>query len=190
MANKQTIGILVGSLRKESFSRKIALVIAQFFTPDFDVKIIEIGELAMFNQDLDDEGKTPENWRAFRKQIAALNGALFVTPEYNRSFPAVIKNAIDIASWPYGQNLWTGKAGAIITVSLGTLGGFAANQQLIQPLGFLGINLMRQPEMFIANVASILNEKGELIDDHKRESLQKFTQSFAEWIVRFNNRQN
>ncbi|GHV03768.1 ACP phosphodiesterase [Campylobacterota bacterium] len=188
MAGKQTIGILLGSLRRESFCRKIANEIARLFASDFDVKIIEIGELAMFNQDFDDDSKTPENWTAFRKQIAALNGVLFVTPEYNRSFPAVIKNAIDIASRPYGQNHWAGKAGAIISISLGTLGGFGANLHLAQPLGFLGVNLLRQPEMYIANIASILNENGELIDDHKRESLQRFVQAFTEWIAQSNHR--
>jgi chromate reductase len=188
MAHKYKIGIFVGSLRKESFSRKIANIISKLFEGDFDAKIIEIGSLEMFDQDYDDEGKTPQSWIVFREQIAAIDAVLFITPEYNRSYPAVIKNAIDIASRPIGKNVWAGKAGAVISVSLSPFGGFGANQHLLQPLGFLGINLMRQPEQYIANIDLVLDKNGNLADEHKKKSLEHFAQAFEEWINIFGKR--
>ncbi|MDR0886112.1 MAG: NAD(P)H-dependent oxidoreductase [Clostridiales Family XIII bacterium] len=184
MAQKK-IGIVVGSLRKESYSRKIAYYLLKLLSGNYDVNVLEIGDLGLFNQDYDDEGTTPESWIVFRKNVAEQDAILFVTPEYNRSFPGVIKNAIDIASRPAGENVWTGKPGAIVSVSPSRLGGFGSNHHLSQPVSFLGIYLMPQPEEYIADVATILDENGEITSDYIKGSLKKFADAFTDWIDRF-----
>jgi len=176
------IGVLVGSLRKGSFSRKIAKVLMALTPADFIAEEIEIGQLAMYNQDFDDEGTPPKEWIAFREIVKKYDAILFVTPEYNRSVPAVLKNALDVGSRPYGQSVWSGKPGAVVSVSPGALSAFGANHHLRQSLVFLNIPAMQQPEAYIGNVANLFDESGALANEGTREFLQKFIEAFAVWI--------
>jgi chromate reductase len=144
-------------------------------------EIAEIGNLPFYNQDLDGEN-APAEWVAFRDRIKAADAVLFVTPEYNRSVPGVLKNAIDVASRPYGQNAFEGTPGAVISVSPGTVGGFGANHHLRQSLVFLNVSTMQQPEAYLGGAGGFFDADGNLSNDSTREFLAKFVQSFAEWI--------
>lgn len=166
------IGIVVGSLRKGSYTRAIAKELAALFPEGVEAKFLEIGHLPLFNQDFDDENKTPESYTAFRKEVESMDGFVFATPEYNRSIPAVIKNALDVASRPYGQNKWAGKPGAVISVSIGGIGGFGANHHLRQSLAFLDVQPVQQPEAYIGNVQSLLDDQGKLTNEGTREFLK------------------
>ncbi|MDR2536286.1 MAG: NAD(P)H-dependent oxidoreductase [Treponema sp.] len=178
------LGVFVGSLRKESFSRKIAHIVTGMLLKDFHFKIIDIGGLALYNQDYDDQGNVPPAWVDFRQELGSLRGFLFVTPEYNRSMPPVLKNALDIGSRPFGQNLWSGKPGAIISVSPGQIGGFGANHHLRQVMSFLNILLLNQPEAYISKVDALLNEKGELVNQGTKDFLQSYAGAFTQWVYR------
>lgn len=179
------IGVFVGSLRRESFSGKIAGIVAGMLPEDLQVKTVDIGGLVLYNQDYDDQGAPPQEWTAFRRELASLDGFLFVTPEYNRSMTPVLKNALDIGSRPFGQNLWNGKPGALISISPGQLGGFGANHHLRQTMSFLNILLLSQPEAYIGNVASLLNDRGEPANQSTKNFLQEYAGAFARWARRF-----
>jgi chromate reductase len=176
------VAVLVGSLRKGSFSRKVALALGELAPPTLRCEIVELRELAMYDQDLDNEPPAP--WVAFRERIRRADAVLFVTPEYNRSVPAVLKNAIDVGSRPYGKSAWQGKPGAIISVSPGPLAAFGANHHLRQSLVFLDVPAMQQPEAYIGGAAKMFDDAGKLVDDRTRESLTKFGAAFASWIDR------
>jgi len=176
------IGVIVGSLRKESFSRKIAKILMELAPSDFAMEEVEIGHLAMYNQDFDDEGNPPAAWIAFREHMKKFDAVLFVTPEYNRSVPAVIKNAIDVGSRPYGQSIWDGKPGAVVSVSPGGLSAFGANHHLRQSLVFLNVPTLQQPEAYIGNAANLFDDKGVFVNERTREFLQKFMNAFTAWI--------
>jgi len=180
---KKTIGILPGSLRRDSFSKKIASHLSGLLADQFNVKFLEIGNLTMYNEDLDTEGATPQAWLDFRQEVKALDGVLFVTPEYNRSIPPVLKNALDIASRPYGKNAWNDKPGAIVSVSPGQLGGFGANHHLRQTTAFLNIYMMGQPEAYIGNAAAI-TDSTRVTDENTKKFLQTFADAFTEWVNR------
>ncbi|EGO64635.1 NADPH-dependent FMN reductase, partial [Acetonema longum] len=145
MANVK-IAVIVGSLRKDSFSRKVAKALMSLAPAGLTLEEVDIGQLAMFNQDFDDEGITPAPWTTFRETMKQYTGVLFVTPEYNRSVPPVLKNALDVGSRPYGQSIWNGKPGAVVSVSPGGLSAFGANHHLRQSLVFLNVLTMQQPE--------------------------------------------
>ncbi|MDR1004647.1 MAG: NAD(P)H-dependent oxidoreductase [Prevotellaceae bacterium] len=179
---KKTIGILVGSLRKDAYSKLAANHIAGLFNNQYEVIFIELGNLQMFNQDYDDEGTTPAEWTAFREQVKSLDAVLFVTPEYNRSMPAVLKNALDIASRPYGHNVWNGKPGAVIGVSPGHIGGALAVSAVRVPLAFLNVRLMMQPEVYLSNVHQLFDGQGKLTDESTVKFLDKFAAAFRIWI--------
>jgi chromate reductase len=181
---KLNIGILVGSLRRESFSRKIAQIVAGLLPEDLQAKFVDIGELSMYNQDNDLPETTPRAWSVFRQEVKALDGLLFVTPEYNRSVTPVLKNALDIASRPYGQNVWSGKPGALLGVSPGKLGAFGSYHHLRQTMAYLNIILLNQPEVYISNVTTLLDAKGE-INPQTKKFLQDFAAAFAQWVRRF-----
>lgn len=174
------IGILVGSLRRESFSRKIALTLMQLASKPLDLELIEIGDLPFFNQDL--EATPPESWISFRKKISALDGFLLITPEYNRSVPAVLKNALDVGSRPYGKSVWGGKPCAIISVSIGAIGGFGANHHLRQSLVFLNTPCLQQPEVYLGYVDKLFDEKGQLNNQDTKKFLSQFLQAFEQWV--------
>ena len=180
--NKFNVGIIAGSVRKESFSKKIAKAVSDLLPENCHSKMIDIGSLAMYNQDLDDEKRTPHEWLAFREEVKTKDAFLFVTPEYNRSLPPVLKNALDVASRPYGENVWSGKAGAVISVSIGKLTGFGANHHLRQALVFLNVPIMQQPELYIGEAASIMDDKGNITNPDSKKILENFAVSFAAWI--------
>jgi chromate reductase len=182
MSQPRTIAVLVGSLRKDSASRKIAKAIAALSPPGFHYDIVEIGQLPLFDQDL--EGEPPKAWVEFRDRIRPADAVLFVTPEYNRSVPGALKNAVDVASRPYGQSVFTGKPAAIVSTSVGPLGGFGANHHLRQSLSFLSMPILGQPETYIGNSLSLFDEAGALVNDATAEFLRGFATVFAQWIER------
>ena len=181
MAQKK-IAVFVGSLRKESFNRKMAKALIKVSPASLKLEIVEIGGLPLYNQDFDDS--PPSAYTQFRESLREFDAVLFVTPEYNRSIPAVLKNAIDVGSRPYGQSVWNGKPGAVVSVSVGAIGGFGANHHLRQSLVFLNVPTMPQPEAYIGNADKLFDEKGNLTNDSTREFITKFMQAFAAWIVR------
>jgi chromate reductase len=179
MAAKK-IGIFVGSLRKESFNRKTAKALIEMAPASLQMEIIEIGQLPMYNQDYDDN--PPKEWVEFRQRVKAFDGVLFVTPEYNRSVPAALKNAIDVASRPYGQNVWAKKPGAVISVSPGAAGGFGANHHLRQSLVFLDVPCLQQPEAYIGHAGDLFDADGKITNDKTKQFLQKIITAYADWV--------
>ncbi len=175
-----TVAVLVGSLRKESFSRKVALALADLAPADLSLKIVEIGDLTAFNQDL--EAAPPQVWTTFRDAVRGADAVLFVTPEYNRSVPGVLKNAIDVGSRPYGHSVWDGKPGAVVSVSPGAMGGFGANHHLRQSLVFLNVPTMAQPEAYVGGAAGLFDDAGKLTNDSTRGFLTSFMQAFDAWV--------
>ena len=182
MAETRKVAVLVGSLRKESFSRKTAHALGGVAPPNLALEIVEIGHLSSYNQDLDKD--PPADWKELRDKIRPMNAVLFVTPEYNRSVPGLLKNAIDIASRPYGSSAWSGKPGAVVSVSPGAIGGFGANHHLRQSLVFLNVPTMQQPEAYIGGADKLFDAGGTLINDSTREFLRKYMAAFAAWIER------
>ena len=176
------IGVLIGSLRKESFSKKLLKTLKEVAPGSIDLENVEIGNLPLYNQDYDDEGNPPSEYTEFRKNMKKYEGFLFITPEYNRTMPAVIKNALDVGSRPYGESIWDGKPGAVISVSPGALGGFGANHQIRQALVFLNVPAMQQPEAYIGNIADFMDESGNIKNESTLEYLKSIMESFAEWV--------
>jgi chromate reductase len=183
MTNKK-IAVIVGSPRKESFSRKMAKTIMSLAPESLEMEIIDITQLPFYNQDLEDAGNSPEAWIAFRQRIKACDGFLFVTPEYNRGLPAMLKNALDVGSRPFGKGVWAGKPGAVASISQGPLGGFGANHSLRQSLVFLNVPCMQQPEAYLGGVAAMFDAEGKMTADSTREFLTKFVTAFAGWVER------
>jgi len=178
MTQVRTVAVVVGSLRKDSVSRKLAKAFAAV-NPNLKFNIVEIGDLPHFDQDL--ESDPPAQWVRFRAEIAAADAVLFVTPEFNRSVPGALKNAIDVGSRPYGQSVWNGKPGAVISLSPGAIGGFGANHHLRQSLVFLNVPLLSQ-EAYIGNAFALFDETGELINEGTTDFLRSYGQQFAAWI--------
>ena len=179
MSNVYTIAVLVGSLRKESINRKVALALAELAPAHLKLNIVEIGDLPLYNEDID--VSPPAAYSTFRQQVASSDALLFVTPEYNRSVPAPLKNAIDVGSRPYGKSAWGGKPGAIISVSPGAIGGFGANHHLRQSLVFLDVPCMQQPEAYLGGAGSAFDEAGKLSESVK-PFLQSFINAYAKWV--------
>jgi chromate reductase len=175
------VGIFVGSLRKDAFTKKVAVCMSHMFNSNFAVEFVELDNLCMFNQDFDDEGRTPAEWVAFREKVSSLDAFLFVTPEYNRSIPAVLKNALDIASRPHGVNRWDGKPAAIAGVTPGSLGATMGVRSLRVPLEFLNVRLMMQPEVYLAHADQMFDAQGNL-NAHSAKFLQTFIDAFMAWI--------
>lgn len=174
------IAVLVGSLRRESLNLKMARELISVAPESMSAEMLTIGDLPLYNEDL--EASIPVQWKRFREQLHAFDGVLFVTPEYNRSIPGVLKNAIDVGSRPYDKNCWAGKAGAIVTVSPGSIGGFGANHHLRQSLVFVNIPVMPQPEAYIGGAAKLFDGHGRLANDSTREFLRKFMSAFSHWV--------
>ena len=175
------VAVIVGSLRKGAFSRSIALAVKELAAPSLNLNIVEIGDLPLYNPDLD-EGAVPAPWTRFRGEVAKADAVLFVTPEYNRSVPGGLKNAIDVGSRPYGKSVWQGKPAAIISVSPGMIGGFGANQHLRQPMVFLDMPVLQQPEMYLSKVNDMLDANGKLSNDSTKDFLKGFIAKFTVWI--------
>ncbi len=174
------IVVLVGSLRKDSLNRKTAATLAELAPASIRLEQVDIGPLPMYNQDLDDA--PPGVWIAFRERVKKADGVLFVTPEYNRSVPGVLKNAIDVGSRPYGKSAWSKKPGAIISASPGAIGGFGANHHLRQSLVFLDVPAMQQPEAYVGGAADLFDADGTLKNDKTRELFRKFMHAYAAWV--------
>jgi chromate reductase, NAD(P)H dehydrogenase (quinone) len=175
------VAVLVGSLRKGSFSRAMADNLATLATDKLKLRIVEIGELPLYNPDLD-EDTPPAAWAKFRSEVVSADAVLFVTPEYNRSIPGLLKNAIDVGSRPYGKSAWKGKPTAIVSVSPGNLGAFGANHHLRQPLVFLDMPVMQQPEAYISKVGDLLDKDGKIGSEDTKSFLAGFLAAFATWI--------
>ena len=174
------IVVIVGSLRAGSFNRLTARTLAAMAPESLALDIVEIGGLPMYNQDLDVD--PPESWLGFRERMRAADAVLFVTPEYNRSVPAVLKNAIDVGSRPYGASAWDGKPAGVVSVSPGGMGGFGANHHLRQSLVFLNMPVMQQPEAYFGHVGDFFDEAGELKNEATRKVMQRFIQAYAAWV--------
>lgn len=185
---ERKVAVLVGSLRQGSFNRMTARALAALAPAGLQLEIVEIGQLPLYNQDDDDKGAPQPQWVAFRNRIKAADAVLFVTPEYNRSVPGVLKNAIDVGSRPYGQSSWDKKPGAVISVSPGAIGGFGANQHLRQSCVFLNIPVMQQPEAYVGGAANLFDHDGALKDESTRKFLKNFIDAFAHWIEIFASR--
>lgn len=181
---QKRIAVFVGSLRKGSFNRKMANALIGMAPEKLKLEIVEIGAVPLYNQDLDDENMAHPAWKSFRELVRSFDGFLFVTPEYNRSVPAVLKNAIDVGSRPYGQSVWGGKPGAVISVSPGAIGGFGANHHLRQSMVFLDVPMMQQPEAYMGLAAQLFDAEGRLTDASARGFLAKFLDAFAAWVDR------
>jgi chromate reductase len=182
MPASRNVAVLIGSLRKESFSRKVAKTLLAMAGPPLKLEIVEIGQLPLFNQDF--EADPPQVVRDFKQKIESFDAVLFVTPEYNRGVPGVLKNAIDVGSRPYGKSAWSRKPAGVVSVSPGAIGAFGANHHLRQSLVFLDMPCMAQPEAYIGGAAKLFDDGGALVNDSTREFLAKYLQAFAQWIER------
>jgi chromate reductase len=178
------IAVFVGSLRKEAYSRKLAKALIALAPPPLAPEIVEIGGLPLYNPDLEEPGP-PASWADLRRRIKESDGVLFVTPEYNRSVPAALKNVIDVGSRPYGKNTWDGKPGAVVSVSPGAIGAFGANHHLRQMLVFINVPCMAQPEAYVGGAAGLFDQQGELANDKTRDFLKNFMRAFSDWVERF-----
>lgn len=174
------IAVLVGSLRKESFNRKLAKALIKLAPPEFSFKQLEIGDLPLYNQD-DDSHQAPQVMR-LKTGIAGAQGVLFVTPEYNRSLPGVLKNAIDHASRPYGQSAWANKPAGVIGASVGAIGTAMAQQHLRNVLAYLDVPTMGQPEAFIHATEGLFDSNGGISNEGTRKFLQDWMASYVAWV--------
>lgn len=178
----KVIGILAGSLRKESFSKKIGKSLLDFAPEGFEFKLIALDELVIYNQDFDDHNEVPESITRFRKEMSAVAGVIFITPEYNRSVPGVLKNAIDVGSRPAGRSVWDKKPAAIFSNSPGNISAFGANHHLRQSLVFLNMPTMQQPEVYLAHVNDFFDEKGDLKESENKDFLKKAVEAYIKWF--------
>lgn len=182
MSATYNVAVLVGSLRKDSINRKLAKALIALAPPALRLEIIEIGELPLYNEDIDGDTPPPA-YSQFRQQMHTADALLFVTPEYNRSVPAPMKNAIDVGSRPYGKSVFSGKPGAVLSASPGAVGGFGANHHLRQSLVFLDVAMLQQPEAYLGGAGSFFDEAGTLSDGIK-PFLQKFIDAYAKWVAK------
>jgi chromate reductase, NAD(P)H dehydrogenase (quinone) len=183
MSSPKQVAVIVGSLRQGSLNRKMALAAAAMAPASLQLKIVEIAPLSFFNQDL--EAAPPAPWLAFREQIKASDAVLFVTPEYNRSIPGVLKNAIDVASRPYGQSVLANKPGAIIGVVPGAMGSFGAVHHLRQILVSNNMPVMAGPEAYIGGADKLFGADGSISVEASRAFVAKFLGAFEAWVQRF-----
>jgi chromate reductase, NAD(P)H dehydrogenase (quinone) len=181
MSKVYQVAVLTGSLRKESINRKVAHTLIELAPPSLQPEIAEIGALPLYNQD--SEATPPAAWTQFRDTLKAAEAVLFVTPEYNRSIPAALKNAVDVGSRPYGRSVWNAKPAAVVSASPGAIGGFGANHHLRQSLMAVNLRVMPQPEVYLSAADKLFDADGTISSQGTREFLQKFMQAFAAWIA-------
>src|SRR5262245_26800987 len=182
MSGNTLVAVVIGSLRKESFSRKVAQALIAQAPASLECRIVEIADLPMYNEDLD--AQPPEQWERFREAIRSSQAVLFVTPEYNRSIPGCLKNAVDIASRPPGESVLDGRAAGVVSVTPYKLGAFGANHAIRQTFVFLNMPVMQQPEAYVSNAGELFDEKGALKSKETREFLAQFMSAFEKWIAR------
>jgi chromate reductase, NAD(P)H dehydrogenase (quinone) len=173
---------LVGSLRRESYTRRVVNALKDL-GETLEIEIAPIGALPLYDEDGDD-GTPPPEWQALRDQVRDADGVLFATPEYNRSIPGGMKNAIDVGSRPYGASVWSGKPAAVLSVSPGALGAFGANHHLRQCLTFLDMPVLQQPEAYLGGIASLIDARGVITREETKEFLKTFLGAFELWIRR------
>jgi chromate reductase, NAD(P)H dehydrogenase (quinone) len=181
---RKKVKVIVGSLRKGSYARMLSRALVELAPQSLELSDIEIAELPHYNQDLETDSP-PASWTAFRQRVIASDAILFVTPEYNRSMPGVVKNALDVGSRPWGFSAWSGKPAAVISTSPGALGGMASNHHLRQVMMAVNLAAMPYPEAYIPAVATLFDENGALQNADTRKFMADFLQSFATWIHRF-----
>jgi chromate reductase, NAD(P)H dehydrogenase (quinone) len=180
MPAQRDIAVLVGSLRKQSYTRRAAEALVRLAPQHLRFRFIDI-VVSLYNQDLETENP-PADWKRLREDIRGADAVLFATPEYNRSMPGVLKNAIDVASRPYGKGAINGKPAAVMSVSTGILGGFGANHHLRQSAVFLDMPVLQQPEMYIGAAAGLWDDEGAFRSEDTRKLFEKFVAAFADWI--------
>jgi chromate reductase len=183
MSAIRDVAVIVGSLRKESLNRKLANALIELVPPSLKLAIVEIGALPLYNADYD-EADVPVAYTAFRERMHRATGVIFVTPEYNRSMPAPLKNALDVGSRPYGKSVWSGKPTAVVSGSPGAIGGFGANHHLRQSFVFLDMPAMQQPEAYIGGADKLFDESGRLTNESTRGFLGEFMRAYAAWLER------
>lgn len=181
MPQQLNIAVIVGSLRKDSVNRKAALALARMAPAHVTLNITEIGDLPLYDEDVEAAG-TPAPWTRLREEVSASDAVLFVTPEYNRSVPGALKNAIDVGSRPYGKSAWAGKPAAIMSLSPGALGAFGANHHLRQSLVFLDMPILQQPEAYVGNAYALFDEAGNIVNEGTGKFFQTFLDAFIGWI--------
>jgi len=179
-----TIAVIVGSLRKGSFNRLLAQALREVAPASFELNEVAIGELPFYNEDLD-TGSPPAQWRSFREQIRNSDAVLFITPEYNRGVPGVVKNAIDVGSRPMKDSIWRGRPSTVISLTRGKLGAMAANHNLKHTLGAIGSPVMAFPEANLGDADSLFDASGKLTNEHTRKFLGNVMTEFDSWIGRF-----
>ena len=182
MADTLDVVAVVGSLRRESFTRRFTQALGALAPQSLRMEIVEVGDLPLYNQDRD--GDSPQAWQNFRARIKRANGVLFATPEYNRSVPGVLKNAVDVGSRPEGKSVWAGKPAAIVSVTPYGLGAFGANHHLRQSLVFLDMPTLQQPELYVSRAESLLDASGRISSPQTKELAVKFLKAFEAWIRR------
>ncbi|SAL63263.1 NADPH-dependent FMN reductase [Caballeronia arvi] len=184
MSKRYEVAVVVGSLRKESLNRRLAHALIAHAPSNLSLEIVEIRDLPFYNEDLERENPVPRAWTTVRSKIAASDGVLFVTPEYNRSVPAVLKNAVDVLSRPFRAGALANMPAAVVSTSPGALGGFGANQHLRQSLACLNVAVMPTPEVYLSGVAGLFDETGKLKEGNAADLLRTFLQQFEEWVSR------
>lgn len=181
---EKVIGILAGSLRKESFSKKIAQAIVPLAPEGYRFEIISLDGLEVYNQDFDDHDQVPESYKAFRETMHQVDGVMFITPEYNRSVPGVLKNALDIGSRPAGKSVWYQKPAAVFSNSPGNIAAFGANHHLRQSLVFLNMPVMQQPEVYLAKANELFNDSGALKEGETKKFIEEAVEVYVKWFER------
>lgn len=174
---------LVGSLRRESYTRRVVNALRDLASESMEIEIVPIGSLPLYSED-DDTDTPPTAWKGFRELVRSADAVLFATPEYNRSIPGGMKNAIDVGSRPYGASVWSGKPAAVLSVSPGALGAFGANHHLRQCLTFLDMPVLQQPEAYLGGVSSLIDARGKFTRAETAEFLRAFLVAFENWIQR------
>lgn len=178
--NHYQIALVVGSLRRESFNRKLASAVIKLAPPEFSFKLLSIGDLPLYNQD-EDSSQSP-SVQKFKSDIKAAQGVMFVTAEYNRSIPGVLKNAIDNASRPYGQNAWAHKPAGVLGTSIGAIGTAIAQQHLRNVLAYLDMPTLGQPEVFIHVTDSFFDTAGNIASADTKKFLQGWMDAYVAWV--------
>jgi chromate reductase, NAD(P)H dehydrogenase (quinone) len=177
---KHAIGLIIGSLRRDSFNRRLANALVKLAPPGLTFREIGIGDLPLYNQD--DDGNPHPNVKRLKSEVRAADAVLFVTPEYNRSMPGVLKNALDHASRPYGQSAWAGKPAGVVGISVGAAGTAMAQQHLRNVLAYLDMPAVGQPEIFLQQRDDLFDADGRIANEGLRKLLQGWLQRFADWV--------
>lgn len=180
------IGFFVGSLREGSYNKKVAEAFVDLLPAGYEAVFIEIGHLPFYNEDLETVDNVPDNWVTFREIVKNCQGYFFFTPEYNRSVPAALKNALDVGSRPYVDSVWYGKPALVVSASTGAMSGFGANHHLRQSLVILNMPTLQQPEAYIGHVQNLIEENGKF-SQQTIDFFQMITDKYVEFFNKLTN---